>query len=109
MDAREELSRDFRIDLELLCDNAFISLKSMMAKMATVSLVRADGSLRYLNGYATEFRLLRTDGGFVFYQSLSSRIWQSARRYDKLTMSPSNAHLPPVPRMAARLVAAAGL
>jgi type VI secretion system secreted protein VgrG len=68
MDAREELSRDFRIDLELLSDNAFISLKSMMGKMVTISLVRADGSLRYFNGYVTEFRLIKTDGGFAFYQ-----------------------------------------
>ncbi|MBC7454294.1 MAG: type VI secretion system tip protein VgrG [Massilia sp.] len=66
--AREELSRDFRIELELLSDDAFIALKSMMAKMVTVSLVRADGSLRYFNGYVTEFRLIKTDGGFAFYQ-----------------------------------------
>lgn len=66
--AREELSRDFRIDLELLSDNANIALKAMMAKMVTVSLVRADGSLRYFNGYVTEFRLIKTDGGFAFYQ-----------------------------------------
>ena len=50
MHAREELSRDFCIDLELLSDNAFIPLNAMMAKMATVSLVRVDGSLRYFNG-----------------------------------------------------------
>lgn len=68
MDAREELSRDFRIDLELLSDNASIPLKSMMAKMVTVSLVRADGSLRYFNGYVNDFRLIKTDGGFAFYR-----------------------------------------
>lgn len=72
MHAREELSRDFRIDLVLLSDNAFIPLKSMIAKMATVSLVRADGSLRYFNGYVTEFRLLKTDGGFAFYAMVLS-------------------------------------
>ena len=65
--AREELSRDFRFKLELLSDDAFIPLKSMMAKMVTVSLVRADGSLRYFNGYVTEFQFLKTDGGFAFY------------------------------------------
>ena len=68
MHAREELSRDFCIDLELLSDNAFIPLKSMMAKMATVSLVRADGSLRYFNGYVSQFELIKTDGGFAFYR-----------------------------------------
>jgi type VI secretion system secreted protein VgrG len=68
MHAREELSRDFCIDLELLSDNAFIPLSSMMAKMVTVSLVRADGSLRYFNGYVSQFELIKTDGGFAFYR-----------------------------------------
>ena len=68
MHAREELSRDFCIDLELLSDNAFIELNAMMAKMVTVSLVRADGSLRYFNGYVNHFALLKTDGGFAFYR-----------------------------------------
>lgn len=68
MHAREELSRDFCIDLELLSDNAFIPLNTMMAKMATVSLVRADGSLRYFNGYVNQFELVKTDGGFAFYR-----------------------------------------
>jgi type VI secretion system secreted protein VgrG len=67
MHAREELSRDFVIKLELLSDNAFITLKSMMGKQVTVSLVRADGSLRYFNGYVNAFGLQRTDGGFAFY------------------------------------------
>ena len=39
-----------------------------MARMVTISLVREDGSLRYFNGYVTEFRFLRADGGFAFYQ-----------------------------------------
>jgi type VI secretion system secreted protein VgrG len=68
MHAREELSRDFCIDLELLSDSAFIPLNAMMAKMVTVSLVRADGSLRYFNGYVNQFELIKTDGGFAFYR-----------------------------------------
>ena len=39
-----------------------------MTMMVTVSLVRTDGSLRHFNGYVTEFRLIKTDGGFAFYQ-----------------------------------------
>ena len=35
-----------------------------------ISLVRADGSLRYFNGYVTAFRFVRTDGGFAFYEML---------------------------------------
>jgi type VI secretion system secreted protein VgrG len=40
----------------------------LMGRMVTISLVREDGSLRYFNGHITEFRFLRTDGGFAFYQ-----------------------------------------
>jgi len=65
--AHEEVSRCFRFELELLSDDAHISLNAMMARMVTISLVREDGSLRYFNGYVTEFRFLRTDGGFAFY------------------------------------------
>ncbi len=68
MAAHEEVSRGFRFDVEVLSDDARIPLKMLMGRMATVSLVRQDGSLRYFNGYITEFRFLRTDGGFAFYQ-----------------------------------------
>ncbi|TFW34620.1 type VI secretion system Vgr family protein [Massilia horti] len=65
--AREEVSRSFRFEVEVLSDDARIPLKLLMGKMATISLLREDGSPRYFNGYITEFRFLRTDGGFAFY------------------------------------------
>jgi type VI secretion system secreted protein VgrG len=68
MSAHEEVSRCFRFEVELLSDDARIPLKAMMARMVTISLVREDGSLRYFNGYVTEFRFLRADGGFAFYR-----------------------------------------
>ena len=39
-----------------------------MGKMVSIELVREDGSLRYFNGHVFEFRFLRTDGGFAFYE-----------------------------------------
>jgi type VI secretion system secreted protein VgrG len=66
--AHEEISRGFRFDVEVLSDDPRIPLKILMGRMVTISLVREDGSLRYFNGYITEFRFLRTDGGFAFYQ-----------------------------------------
>ncbi|MFC5509965.1 type VI secretion system Vgr family protein, partial [Massilia jejuensis] len=66
--AREEVSRGFRVTVEVLSDEARIPLKMLMGRMVTISLVREDGSLRYFNGHITEFRFLRTDGGFAFYQ-----------------------------------------
>jgi type VI secretion system secreted protein VgrG len=68
LSAHEEISRCFRVEVELLSDNARIPLKVMMARMVTISVVREDGSLRYFNGYVTEFRFLRADGGFAFYR-----------------------------------------
>lgn len=67
---REEVSRGFRIKLVVLSDDARIPLKMLMGRMVSVSLVRQDGSLRYFNGHVTEFRFLRTDGGFAFYHML---------------------------------------
>ncbi|WP_046684693.1 type VI secretion system Vgr family protein, partial [Janthinobacterium sp. KBS0711] len=66
--AREEVSRDFRFEAELLSDDAHIALKAMMGRMATISMVRDDGTLRYFNGYVGEFCLLRADGGFAWYR-----------------------------------------
>jgi type VI secretion system secreted protein VgrG len=42
-------------------------LKDMQGKMVTVSVVRPDGQLRHFNGYVFEFRQVRTDGGYAFY------------------------------------------
>ncbi len=68
LSAHEEICRCFRVEVELLSDDARIPLKAMMARMVTISIVREDGSLRYFNGYVTEFRFLRADGGFAFYR-----------------------------------------
>ena len=66
--AHEEVSRSFRFDVEVLSDDPRVPLKKLMGRMVTISLVREDGSLRYFNGYITEFRFLRSDGGFAFYK-----------------------------------------
>lgn len=66
--AHEEMSRDFRFEAELLSDNLHIPLSAMMGRMVTISMVRDDASVRHFNGYVGEFRLLRSDGGFAFYQ-----------------------------------------
>ncbi|MGF6273983.1 type VI secretion system secreted protein VgrG [Massilia sp. UYP11] len=66
--AHEEVSRSFRFDIEVLSDDPRIPLKLLMGRMVTISLVREDGSLRYFNGHITEFRFLRSDGGFAFYR-----------------------------------------
>ena len=69
---REELSRDFRIDAEVLSDDAGIPLTSIMGRMVTIALLRENGTLRYMNGYVGTFRFIRTDGGFAYYQMVLS-------------------------------------
>ena len=68
--AEEAMSCDFRYDVEVLSDDALIPLTAVMGKMVTIALVRDDGSLRYFNGYVFDFRFVKTDGGFVFYQMI---------------------------------------
>ena len=70
LDASEGLSCDFSYVVEVLSDNASIPLAALMGKMVSIELVREDGSLRYFNGHIFEFRFLRTDGGFAFYEMM---------------------------------------
>jgi type VI secretion system secreted protein VgrG len=66
----EYLSRDFEFKLELLSDDAGIPLEAVHAKLLCVSLVQDDGSLRPFTGYVASFKLVRTDGGFAFYEAV---------------------------------------
>jgi type VI secretion system secreted protein VgrG len=68
LDASESLSRDYAYKVEVLSDNATIRHDDVLGKMVTIELVREDGTIRYFNGYVMEFRFVRTDGGFAFYE-----------------------------------------
>ena len=89
LDASEAISRDFRFEAEVLSDDARIPLKRIMARMVTISMVREDGSLRYFNGYVTEFRFVRTDGGFAYY-SMVLEPWLAFARLRKDNVSFQN-------------------
>jgi len=67
LDAHEGLFRDFHFAIEILSDNADIQLKDMIGKNVTIELVREDGSMRYFNGHVFEFRFIKTDGGYAYY------------------------------------------
>jgi type VI secretion system secreted protein VgrG len=84
--AREALSRGFRFVVDVLSDDARIPLKKVMGKMATVALVREDGSLRYFNGYVTQFRLVKAEGGFAHY-TMVLEPWLAFARLRKNSMS----------------------
>lgn len=66
----EYLSRDFEFTLEILSDNARLDPKDFVGKRLTAQLVRADGSLRHINGYIFVFRLVKTDGGIASYEAV---------------------------------------
>ncbi|MDN4038729.1 type VI secretion system Vgr family protein [Massilia sp. YIM B02443] len=66
----EYLSRDFEFKVELLSDDAGMELEAMHGKLLCVSLVQVDGSLRPFTGYVTSFKLVKTDGGVVFYEAV---------------------------------------
>lgn len=80
LDADERLSRDFRFTVQVLSDNPDIALKDLMGKMVTVELARGDGSTRYFNGYAFDFRFIKNDGGFSYY-ALLLLPWLAFLRY----------------------------
>lgn len=90
--AKEYMSRDFELDVEVISDDAHIPLKQVMGKMVTITIVREDGSLRHFNGYVFEFRLIRADGGFAFY-GMVLRPWlayaalrQNSMSFQKMTV-----------------------
>lgn len=66
----EYMSRDFEFKVELLSDDAGIELETMHGKLLCVSLVQIDGSLRPFTGYVASFKLVKTDGGVVFYDAV---------------------------------------
>jgi type VI secretion system VgrG family protein len=69
LEGEESLSRDFRFVIEILSDNVKLDPNEFVGKLMTVKLLRNDGSYRYFNGHIFSFRLVRTDGGIVFYEA----------------------------------------
>jgi Rhs element Vgr protein len=69
LEGEESLSRDFRFVIEILSDSAKLDPNEFVGKRITVKLLRNDGSYRYFNGHIFSFRLVRTDGGIVFYEA----------------------------------------
>ncbi|MGE0761020.1 MAG: type VI secretion system Vgr family protein [Pirellulaceae bacterium] len=52
---REEMSRLFHFHLDLISDRADIEAKEIVGKNVTFSVERADGSVRYFNGFVSRF------------------------------------------------------
>lgn len=80
LDAHEALSRDFRYTVEILSDRSDIALKDVLGKMMSIELARTDGGQRWFNGYVFDFRFIRNDAGFTYYQA-ELRPWLAFLRY----------------------------
>ena len=70
LEAYEGLSRDFHYVIDVLSEDASIQLKDTIGKMVTIELVRDDGEMRYFNGHVFDFRLVKVDGGFAYYDMI---------------------------------------
>ncbi|MFZ6748482.1 type VI secretion system Vgr family protein [Undibacterium sp. Ren11W] len=68
LDASEGVSRDFKFTVEVISNDPGIALKQVQGKLVSIELTREDGSLRYFSGYVFEFRLVKADGGQVYYE-----------------------------------------
>ena len=68
IDASEGVSCDFRFTVEVISNDPNIALKQVQGKLVSVELTREDGSLRYFSGYVFEFRMVKADGGQVYYE-----------------------------------------
>lgn len=69
LDAKEWISRDFDITVELLSDKPDVPLKDMQGKLLSVELVRGDGTLRHFSGYVFSFRCKKSDGNITYYEA----------------------------------------
>lgn len=67
LNAYEALSRDFQFSAELLSNKPDLELKDLNGKMVTIALKREDGGKRYFNGYIHDFRFVKNDAGFSYY------------------------------------------
>jgi type VI secretion system secreted protein VgrG len=90
---KEHLSRGFQYTVELLSDDANITLEDVHGKLMCLSIVQANGSLRPYTGYVTEFRLVKTDGGWCHYEAILVpwfeflRLRQNNRLFTEQTLS----------------------
>ena len=64
----EGVSRLFSFDLDLLSDSPSISFDDIVGQNVTISLILADQSQRYFNGFVSRFAQSGADARFTHYQ-----------------------------------------
>ena len=83
MTTSEQLSRLFQYELELLSSHLTINLDDILGQNVTVHFQRADGQMRYFNGYVSRFSQAGNLGEFVLYKAtLRPWFWFLTRTAD---------------------------
>jgi type VI secretion system secreted protein VgrG len=83
MTGREEMSRLFEYQLDLLSTRKDVEIDEILGKNVTVKLARADQDTRYFNGYITRFGLDGSRGRYYRYvATLRPWLWFLTRTSD---------------------------
>lgn len=81
MQGREEFSRSFELEVDLISDNRNIAAKDVLGKKLTVALELSGGGTRYFNGYAVQFSQEPDLGEFAHYRAvLRPWLWFLTRK-----------------------------
>lgn len=72
--AQEFIGRDFEFQVTVLSDDSNLEFKQLLGKLMTVSMQRADGSLRHFNGHIFDLQLDHIGDGLSYY-TFTLRPW----------------------------------
>jgi type VI secretion system secreted protein VgrG len=70
MSGREEMSRLFTYEVDLLSEDDSLDLLAPLGQPATVALERTDATVREFNGYVTQFALVGEHGNYARYRAI---------------------------------------
>jgi type VI secretion system secreted protein VgrG len=66
---RETISRLFAFSLELLSENSSVSFDQIVGQRVSISVLRANGEKRYINGFVSRFSQTGADVRFAHYHA----------------------------------------
>jgi type VI secretion system secreted protein VgrG len=83
MSGREEVSRLFEFQVELLSESHTVSPTALLGKSISLEIMAHKGGMRYLDGHCMRFAYLGNHGRFYKYQAtLRPTLWYATRGSD---------------------------
>jgi type VI secretion system secreted protein VgrG len=83
MSGREEISRLYEFQVELLSESHTISPPALLGKSMSIEIMTHQGGTRYLDGHCTRFAYLGNHGRYYKYQAtLRPTLWYATRGAD---------------------------